>query len=122
MEVTNCDTCQRTNCSNKKYGKETAREAEEIPWNKRCVDPIGPYITIKKVREKLNLNSVAMIYPVTGWFKTTQYDDKRAIYIANLVKPTWLTRYPRPIEIMYDQGSEFIVMSSKKFYLKTNMR
>ena len=37
-----------------------------------------------------------------------QYDDKKSISIANLVKSTWLSRYPRSIEIMYDQGSEFI--------------
>ena len=45
-----------------------------------------------------------MIDPVTGWFEITQYDDKRAISITNLVETTWLSRYPRPIEIMYDQG------------------
>ena len=28
--------------------------------------------------------------------------------MANLVETTWLSRYPRPMEIMYDQGSEFI--------------
>ena len=46
-----------------------------------------------------------MIDPVTGWFKITQYDDKRAISIANLVETMWLTIYPRPMEITYDQGS-----------------
>ena len=49
-----------------------------------------------------------MIYLVRGWFKITQYDNKREISIANLVETTWLTRYPRPMEIRYDQGSEFI--------------
>ena len=37
-----------------------------------------------------------------------QYNDKRAIFIANLVETTWLSRYPRPIGITYEQGSEFI--------------
>ena len=37
-----------------------------------------------------------------------QYNNKRAISIADLVKTTWLTGYPRPMEIMYDQGPEFI--------------
>ena len=46
-----------------------------------------------------------MINTVTGWFEIAQYDDKRAISIANLVETTWLCRYPRPIEIMYEQGS-----------------
>ena len=46
-----------------------------------------------------------MIDPVTGWFEIIQYDDKIAITIANLVETMWLTRYPRPMEITYDQGS-----------------
>ena len=49
-----------------------------------------------------------MIDPVTGWFQITQYDDKIAISVANLVETMWLTKYPRPTEIMYDQRSEFI--------------
>ena len=46
-----------------------------------------------------------MIDPVTGWLEIIQYDDKIAITIANLVETMWLTRYPRPMEIKYDQGS-----------------
>ena len=49
-----------------------------------------------------------MIDPVTGWFKIIQYNDKRVIPIANLVEAKWLYRYPRPMEITYYQGSEFI--------------
>ena len=33
-----------------------------------------------------------MIYTLTGWFKITQYNDKRAISITNLVETTWLSR------------------------------
>ena len=42
---------------------------------------------------------------VTGWFEIAQYDDIRAISIADLVETTWIYRYPIPIEITYDQGS-----------------
>ena len=49
-----------------------------------------------------------MIHAVTGWVKITQYNNKRVITILNLVETTWLTKDPLPIEIMYDQGSEFI--------------
>ena len=45
-----------------------------------------------------------MTYPVTGWFEITQYNDKIEILIASLVETTWLSRYPRPMEITYDQG------------------
>ena len=46
-EVNNCDTCQRTKRSNKKYGKLTANLDEEIPWNKLCVDLIGLYVILR---------------------------------------------------------------------------
>ena len=43
-----------------------------------------------------------MIYPVTGWFEVTQYNNKRVMEIANLVKIMWLSGYPRPMDIKYD--------------------
>ena len=49
-----------------------------------------------------------MIDPVRGWFEITKYDKKRAISTVELVETTLLTKSPRPIEISYDQGSEFI--------------
>ena len=45
-----------------------------------------------------------MINPATVWFEVVQYDDKRSTTITNLVETTWLSRYPRPIEIAYNQG------------------
>ena len=55
-----------------------------------------------------------MIDHVTGWFEITQYNDKREISITNLVETTWLYRYPRPMEITYDQGSTFIGREFRK--------
>ena len=49
-----------------------------------------------------------MIDPATGWFKIKQYDDKKSITVANIVKQEWLARYPRPYLITLDQGSEFV--------------
>ena len=60
-----------------------------------------------------------MIYPVTGWLKITQYNDKRAKSIANLVENTWLYRYPRPMVIMYEQGKEFIGNEFRKYLIET---
>ena len=47
-EVTNFDTCQRTKGSNIKYGKLPAKESEEIPPNKLCVDIIGYHAIWRK--------------------------------------------------------------------------
>ena len=57
-----------------------------------------------KQKENLNIKSVTMIDPVTGWFEVTQYNDKRVMSIDNLVEIKWLSRHPRPMDITYDQG------------------
>ena len=60
-----------------------------------------------------------MIDPVTGWFEIAQFDDKRVISIVNLVETMWMSRYPIPIEITYDQGSEFIGHKFRKSLIET---
>ena len=42
--------------------------------------------------------------------------------MANLVETMWLSRYPRPTEIMYDQGSEFIGHEFRKFLIEIKYR
>ena len=80
------------------FVKLPAKLSEEIPCNKLCVDIIGPSaIRRQGKKENLHLKAVAVIDPVTGWFEIVQYDDKRAITIANLVETKWLSRYPRLI-------------------------
>ena len=66
---------------NKKYGELPDKLAEEIPWNKLCVDLIGPCKICGKGREPIILKAVTMLDPVTGWFEITQYNNKKAITI-----------------------------------------
>ena len=55
----------------KKHGKMTAKVAEETPWNKLCVDFIGPYKIRHRLKEMLILKFVTIIEPVTRWFEIT---------------------------------------------------
>ena len=87
-----------------KNGKLPAKLAEETPWKKICVDLINPYKINRKGKYHLIFKAVNMVYPVTGWFEVTQYKDKELMMIVNLVKATWLVRYPWPVEIRYDRG------------------
>ena len=68
-----------------------------------------PYVLIiKGQKENLNSEAIALIDPIIGWFKITQYDDKREIQIVNFVETVWLAIYPGPMEITYDQIYELI--------------
>ena len=115
-----CPTCQKTKRTYKKYGHLPEKVAEVTPWDKLCVDLIGPYtIKTKKNKnkkkaskneenDKLQLWCLTMIDPATGWFEMREIKNKYPYTIANLVEQTWLTRYPWPSQITYDKGTEFM--------------
>ena len=106
--VGKCHICQKCKKSHTKYGKLPEKKAESEPWDKLCVDLIGPY-TIKRQKDKpMTLWCVTMIDPATGWFEMAELPDKYAITIANIVEQTWLTRYPWPTTMTFDKGTEFM--------------
>ena len=107
-EFINCEFYQFTKRPTKKCGKLPPKLAEETPSNKLCVDIIGLYKISRKIKEPLFLKAVTVIDPVTRWFDVTQYSDKKVLKIAKLVETTWLVRYPWQVEIMYNQGGEFL--------------
>jgi hypothetical protein len=61
-----CDRCQRCKTTYRQYGLLPPKQAEEIPWERLCVDCIGPYTfrryaegVSKKDREKVVLRCVS---------------------------------------------------------------
>jgi exonuclease VII small subunit len=103
-----CPTCQRNKRKVKKYGFLPPKEAEAEPWDKMCIDLIGPYKIRRKGQKDLICKCVTMIDPATGWFEIHQYDNKESITIANIAEQEWFSRYPWPTQVTYDRGSEFI--------------
>ena len=59
-----------------------------------------------------------MIDPATGWFEIAEYDNKQSATIADIVEQVWLSRYPRPSIVTYDQGNEFIGHAFKNNLMK----
>jgi hypothetical protein len=92
----------------KKYGLLPPKLAEATPWDKLCVDLIGPYKIRRKGIKDLICRCVTMIDPATGWFEIQQYDDKQSITVANIIEQEWFSRYPWPTQVTFDRGSEFI--------------
>ena len=103
-----CPTCQRSKRKVKKYGWLPPKEAEATPWDKMCIDLIGPYKIRRKGKKDLICKCVTMIDPATGWFEIHQYDDKKSMTIANIAEQEWFARYPWPTQVTFDRGSEFI--------------
>jgi hypothetical protein len=95
----------------KQYGLLPEKEAEAMPWDRLCVDLIGPYnikSNIKGVKIP-PLKCVTMIDMATGWFEIKQYDDKISITVANIVEQEWFTHYLLQHSLItLDHTSKFI--------------
>jgi hypothetical protein len=72
-----------------------------------CVDLIGPYTVCTKNGTQ-SLHAMTMLDPATSWFEVVEIPNKRAVTYANLVENTWLCCYPRPLQCIFDNGSEFL--------------
>jgi transposase InsO family protein len=58
---------------------------------------------------EISLQGMTFIDPATGWFEIAEVPaaDKTSARISRLFDQVWLSRYPRPRKVLYDNGSEF---------------
>jgi hypothetical protein len=105
--VSKCEACQLYKGQKKKYGHLPVKDVEFHPWKTLCVDLIGPY-TVRTKKGVQSLHAMTMFDPATSWFEVVEIPNKRAITCANLLENTWLCRYPRPKQCIFDNGSEFL--------------
>jgi len=83
------------------------KEAEPtIPWNWINLDLIGPY-NVKTPNKEWELQALTMIDPTTGWFKVKDIERPDAASVMAAFDDTWLSRYPRPEYIGFDNGSDY---------------
>eukprot|EP00957_Ditylum_brightwellii_P044820 3400505-Ditylum_brightwellii.AAC.2 len=47
-----------------------------------------------------------MTDPVASWFKIAEIKTKREDVVSNTVEVTWSTKYPYPIQVVLDRGTE----------------
>ena len=59
------------------------------------------------------LKFITMIDPVTRYSELTQYSNKKAMTIANLVETVWLVRYQWPVESRMTKEENSSVTSVK---------
>ena len=84
------------------------KEAKAFPWERLCIDLIGPYTFKRKNQTPLKLWCVTMIDPATGWFEIREIATKEAASVANIVEQAWFSRYPWPNTLNFDRGTEFM--------------
>jgi transposase InsO family protein len=54
-----------------------------------------------------------MIDPATGWLEIAEIPAQTGDVVMNIFEQEWLTRYPYPIEVVMDRGTEFMAEVKK---------
>jgi hypothetical protein len=105
--VSNFHECQIGEKSIKKYGDLPEKLTERsIAWNRVDVDLIGS-LTIETPSGKKELLALTMIDPSKCWFEVKDVKYKSAKESMNNFDDVWLSRYPRPEYIGFDNGGEY---------------
>ena len=102
-----CKACQLNKPKLRKLGHLPPKTPEEIPWERLCIDLVGPYTVGTNKKNEATLHCLTMIDPATGWFEIKEIPSKSADEVANVLEMTWFTRYPWPAEVIMDRGKEF---------------
>ena len=102
-----CKTCQKFKKKRKKYSKLPPKVVDLTPWECVCIDLVGPYTVTDKMGNDRVLTAMTFIDPATGWFKVAKIPEKNSARISQIFNNTWLSRYPRPQKVIFDNGNEF---------------
>jgi len=105
--IHSCEVCQKTKPPWKGYGHLAPREAHVAPWREVAIDLIGPW-EMQMHDYTLSFRALTIIDTVTNYCEVVRITNKKSTYIGQMFENTWLSRYPRPMHCIFDQGGEFI--------------
>ena len=110
--VRECSTCQLFKGQRKKYGHLPIIQHDQHnePWATIAVDTIGPWIIPQAdpTQEKVKLQALTIIDVATNFMEIAALPDKEASTVAQALDQVWFSRYPRPVNCIHDNGSEFV--------------
>jgi hypothetical protein len=94
-DVLTCTICQTQKKQSKIYGLLPEKDAEAMPWDRLCIDLIGPYSIESNVKgvKIPPLKCITMIDLAAGWFEIKQNYDKKSMTVTNIVEQEWLTHF-----------------------------
>jgi hypothetical protein len=104
--VAPCPACQLNKSPTRGYGETAPREVSATPWREVHVDLIGPW-TLNLHGYDEQFIALTMIDPVTHLTELVRLENKTSDHVALQFNNVWLSRYPKPVSVTYDNGKEF---------------
>ena len=107
-QVSACDLCQRMKRGWRQYGLLASRDARSSPWSEVAMDCIGPWNIELRGGRDYNIRALTTIDVTTNLLEIEPILTQTSAECARAFENGWLSRYPRPMRVIHDQGSEFM--------------
>ena len=104
--VRNCASCQSNKIQGPGRGELPPKNITALPWDEVAVDLIGPWSFTLQGRE-FKFQALTCVDPLTTLSEIIKIDSKESAHVAMKFDMEWLSRYPRPLKCIHDQGTEF---------------
>jgi transposase InsO family protein len=106
--IEECNHCAMYKYNGQGYGHVPPRNDTATPWEDVAVDTIGPWTVPVQAGPRLQIKALTVVDTATTLSECTRIEDQTASQAAFQFSNTWLARYPRPVRVIHDQGTEFV--------------
>ena len=110
--VRRCPSCQRYKNSGRGIGHlAPTLSSLGIPWEEIAIDSIGPWkIVLPPPHHIVTFNGFTIIDTTTNILEIARATQRNATgeEACDALDNMWLTRYPKPVRCIFDQGKTFL--------------
>ena len=106
--VATCDSCQRNKNQGPGYGHLPPRQDVSQPWEEIAVDSIGPWAVEIPSFGRIVFKALTVIDTCTTLTELVRLENGTAAHTAYKLEQCWFSRYPRPLRVVHDPGTEFV--------------
>ena len=108
QQVSACDLCQRMKWGSRQYGLLASHDARSSPWSEVATDCIGPWNIELRGGCDYTIRALTTIDITTNLLEIEPITTQASAECARAFENGWLLRYPWPMRVINDQGSDFM--------------
>ena len=110
--IRHCPSCQRYKNSGRGIGHlAPTMSSLGLPWEEVAIDSIGPWkIVLPPPHNTVTINAFTIIDTTTNILGIGRATQRNATgeEACDALDNMWLTRYPKPVQCIFDQGKTFL--------------
>ena len=95
-----------------------------VPFEQIAIDTVGPWSVQVNGYGKISINAYSIIDTCSNLLelKRATQNNPTGRESVQVLEDTWLSRYPKPVRIIYDQGTEYSNIDFESFLISQGIK